>query len=81
MELQTRTGALDAQGLEDVLTEIARQIVEHGLESVGSMGQWGCSTVCVEVCPEGVQEVLQAGACRVGVAWRDAPSLLSLIHI
>lgn len=75
MELQTRTGALDAQGLEDVLTEIARQIVEHGLESVGSMGQWGCSTVCVEVCPEGVQEVLQAGACRVGVAWRDAPSL------
>jgi deoxyribose-phosphate aldolase len=42
------------------------------------MGQWGCSTFCVEVCPEHVGAVLEAGACRVGVASRDAPSLKNL---
>lgn len=65
----------DAERLESVLLEIARQLVDQGLDSIGGVGQWGCSTVCVEVCPERVTEVIDAGACRVGVASREAPSL------
>ena len=72
MELHSPDGNLSAEQLELVLTEIARQIVDHGLGAVGQFGQWGCSTVCVEVCPERVSEMLDAGASRVGVAWRDA---------
>jgi len=69
---------LDEGRLEEILLELGRQILEHGLGSVGSMGQWGCSTFCVEVCPESAQGVIDAGACRVGVAWRDAPSLANM---
>jgi deoxyribose-phosphate aldolase len=67
--------ALDAETLERVLTEIASQILEHGLGAVGDFGQWGCSTVCVDVCPESVQRVIDAGACRIGVARQDATGL------
>jgi deoxyribose-phosphate aldolase len=65
----------DARELEDLLAEIARQILEHGVGAVGGFGQWGCSTVCVDVCPDRVQEVLAAGACRVGVALRGGGEL------
>jgi len=58
----------DAQKLEEILAEIAHQILENGLSSVGQYGQWGCTSVCVELCPERVGEVLTAGACRIGVA-------------
>lgn len=71
-------GRLDEGQLESILTEIARQIVEHGLGAVGSFGQWGCGTVCVEVCPESVGRVIDAGACRVGVAHGETPGLTSL---
>lgn len=66
---------LDAQRLEEILAEIARQILEHGLSSVGSFGQWGCTSVCVELCPDRVGEVLTAGACRIGVAAPDLNSV------
>jgi len=56
--------AIDAATLERLLEEIARQILEHGPES---LSQWGCSSVCVELCPDRVHEVVQAGACRIGV--------------
>ncbi len=67
--------AIDPATLERILEEIARQILEHGPESVAG---WGCSTVCVDVCADHVQEVVQAGACRVGVRQPDAAQLGSL---
>jgi len=72
------TGPTDPQVIEDLLVEIARQILDEGPGAVGGIGQWGCSTVCVEVCPERIGQVLEAGACRVGVAAREAPSLANL---
>lgn len=66
---------LDAQKLELILIEIGRQIVEHGLSSVSGFGQWGCTSVCVELCSERVGEVLSAGACRIGVS---SPELASV---
>lgn len=69
---------MDSRALEDLLVEIARQIMDEGEGALGGLGQWGCSTVCVEVCPERVEQVITAGACRVGVAWRDAPSLAQM---
>jgi deoxyribose-phosphate aldolase len=63
---------VDPATLERILEEVARQILEHGPESLSG---WGCSTVCVEVCPEHVDEVIRAGACRVGVRPGDGPRL------
>ena len=72
------SGAVSEEQLERILTEIARQILEHGPGAIGQFGQWGCSTVCVDVCPEGVSSMIDAGACRVGVAWNDAASVADL---
>ena len=69
---------IDAEKLEQILAEIARQILDHGIGSVGSFGQWGCSSVCVEVCPERVDEVIGAGACRIGVNQPDPSRLGSM---
>lgn len=66
---------IDAQRLEQILTEIGRQILEHGLSSVGGFGQWGCTSVCVELCDDRVGEVLSAGACRIGVSAPDLGSV------
>jgi deoxyribose-phosphate aldolase len=67
-----RQPAIDPATLERILEEIARQILEHGPESLSG---WGCSSVCVEVCPEHVDAVVRAGACRVGVRPGDGPRL------
>jgi deoxyribose-phosphate aldolase len=75
LEFRTSTGQLDVEQLENVVAEITRQLLDGGLGAVGSMGQWGCSTVCVTVDSERISRVIDAGACRVGLAWRDAPSL------
>ena len=66
---------IDAETLERILGEIAHQILDHGLGAVGGYGQWGCGSVCVEVCPDRAHEVLAAGACRIGVVSRDPASL------
>lgn len=66
---------IDAEKLEEILAEIARQILEHGLGAIGSFGQWGCSSVAVEICPERVDEMVCAGACRVGVNLPDSARL------
>jgi deoxyribose-phosphate aldolase len=65
---------LDVEMLERVLEEIARQILDQGLSSVGSMGQWACTSICVELCPERMNEVIQAGACRIAVSRTDPAS-------
>jgi deoxyribose-phosphate aldolase len=57
---------IDAQRLEAILGEIARQILDQGLFSVGAIGQWGCTSINVELCADRVQEAIQAGACRIG---------------
>jgi deoxyribose-phosphate aldolase len=51
---------IDAAKLEEILSEIARQILEHG------WGNWGCGSVSVELCPERASEMIEAGACRLG---------------
>lgn len=77
--LQTPPGGrIDDAQLEEILLEIARQVLDQGMGAIGSFGQWGCGTVCVEVCPDRVNTMLDAGACRVGVAWRDAPSIADM---
>lgn len=63
---------IDPATLERLLEEIARQILEHGPESLAG---WGCSSICVELCTEHVDEVVKAGACRIGVARTDAARL------
>lgn len=71
-----------AEELEDILTEIGRQILEQGLPAAGGwgdgLGGWGCSTISVEVCPDRVDAVMDAGACRVGVPSGQAPSLANM---
>jgi deoxyribose-phosphate aldolase len=57
---------LDRARLERVLEEIARQILERGFDAVGGE-PWGCTQVCVEVCPDDVERIVRAGACRVGL--------------
>ena len=53
--------------LERILEEIARQILDHGLDGSLAGNPWACGEVCVQICPERVAAVLDAGACRVGV--------------
>ena len=55
---------MNAADLERVLGEIAHQILDHGVDS---LGQWGCTSVTVELCPERARGVIDAGACRIGV--------------
>lgn len=63
---------VDAATLERILEEIGRQILEHGPASVGG---WGCTSICVDLCPDDVHEVVEAGACRVGVAPKSGAAL------
>lgn len=58
--------AIDRARLERVLEEIARQILERGFDAVNGE-PWGCTQVCVEVCPDDVERIVRAGACRVGL--------------
>ena len=64
-------GTVSAEELERILTEVGRQILEHG---TAAANPWGCSTVEVEICPSSVRRVVDAGACRIGVCC-PAPEL------
>ena len=75
MRIDARDGAFDAETLEEVLAEIGRQILDHGLGAVGTIGQWGCTSISVELCPERVDEMVRAGACRLGVCNPDTGAL------
>jgi len=71
MDLTHFDGPLDANQLEDLLAEIGRQILDQGVSSVDSLGAngayWGCTRVSVELGREGMDRMIGAGACRVGV--------------
>lgn len=80
-------GQVDPERFEAVLYEVARQLLDSGqgateglgaLGALGTSGGWGCQTVQVRVCADDVQPVLDAGACRVGVASCDPPALRDL---
>lgn len=75
MGIGAKDGAFDAEELEEVLAEIGRQILDHGLGAVGSFGQWGCTSISVELCPDRVGEMVRAGACRLGVCNPDTAAL------
>jgi deoxyribose-phosphate aldolase len=75
VRVDVKGGAIGPAELEAILTEIGRQILEHGLDSVSP---WGCGTVEVEICPERVRDVIAAGACRIGFAGCPAPKLDTL---
>lgn len=70
-------GAVDEARLESILLEIAQQLVERGLDPV-ALGALGCTSIHVQVCPEHVQPVLDAGACRVAVRGANAALLGTL---
>lgn len=69
---------MNPQELEDILTEIGRQILDQGLSSVEGLGGWGCSTLSIEICPDRMSAVMDAGACRVGVPSGQGPSLSNM---
>ena len=56
--------SLDPKRLEDILVEVGRRLLEEG---EGALGPWGCTSLSVEVCPEEVDSIVRAGACRVGI--------------
>jgi len=70
-------GAVDEARLESILLEIAQQLVERGLDPL-ALGALGCTSIHVQVCPEHVQPVLDAGACRVAVRGANASLLGTL---
>jgi len=61
--------------LEALLTEIGKQILEHGPESLSA---WGCASVEVEYCPDRTRAVVDAGACRLGFCGCPSPELNTL---
>lgn len=75
MSSATSPSGLSAERLEEILTEVGRQLLERGPAAMGEIGQWACTTLSVQVCPDTVSSAIQAGACRVGVGNRDALGL------
>jgi deoxyribose-phosphate aldolase len=72
--VNANASSVSPEQLEHILTELGRQILEHG---VSAANPWGCSTVEVEVCPDSVRQVVEAGACRVGLCC-PAPELTDM---
>lgn len=69
---------MDSTRLEEILTEVARQLVEQGPSALDGLGTWGCSTVQIEVCPDRAARVLSAGACRLNLSGRPAAGLSNI---
>ncbi len=67
------TNSISQSELEDLLTEVARQVLERGPEALHSG-----ATLEVEISAEGVRESINAGACRVGTCGCAAPQLSGL---
>lgn len=68
---------IDEGQLESVLTEIAHQILERG-PGGGPDGAYSCTSISVQLCPDHVRGVIDAGACRIGVRGGDPASLSNL---
>jgi deoxyribose-phosphate aldolase len=63
------------EALQEILTEIGRQILERGPEAVlGGVA----AMIEVELGPDGVREAVEAGACRLGLRACDARELSDL---
>jgi deoxyribose-phosphate aldolase len=77
MNSATRS-AVAPEELERILEEIARQILDQGLDGSLAGNPWACGELCVQICPERVSAVLDAGACRIGVGHRQSPTLADL---
>ena len=67
------SGQISPGELEDLLTEVARQLLERGPDALRTG-----TIVEVELSEEGVRESLDAGACRVGSCGCAAPRLTGL---
>ena len=67
------TNDINQGDLEDLLTEVARQVLERGPDAL----QIG-AIVEVELSAEGVRESIDAGACRVGSCGCTPPQLTGL---
>ncbi len=75
--MRGQMSGVDESRLEAILMEIAQQLVGGGLNEA-DLGALGCTSIHVQVCPESVQSVLDAGACRVAVRHANAAQLGTL---
>ncbi len=71
------SGGIDEARLESILTEIAHQLIDRGLDGA-DLGALGCTSIHVQVCPDSVRNVLDAGACRIAVRSGNADHLSTL---
>ena len=63
--------------LTRILLEVGRQVLEHGVGAAPTAGgPWACTNLSVQVCPESLGAVIDAGACRVGLCGPDAGQAL-----
>ncbi|MBI5432942.1 MAG: deoxyribose-phosphate aldolase [Planctomycetes bacterium] len=72
MSTPSKPGPIATDQLEQILTEIARQILDHGAASVTP---WGSTTIQVELAIDRVREVIDAGASRIGCSSCESPKL------
>ena len=72
-----QNSAIDEARLESILTEVATQLVERGLDAT-DLGALSCASIHVQVCPENVRSVIDAGACRVAIRGGNASSLATI---
>ncbi|MCC7173418.1 MAG: deoxyribose-phosphate aldolase [Planctomycetes bacterium] len=72
MSSPSKPGPIAPDQLEQILTEIARQILDHGAASVTP---WGSTTIQVELAIDRVREVIDAGASRIGCSSCESPKL------
>lgn len=68
-----QANSITASELEDLLAEVARQVLERGPEALKTG-----ATIEVELSEEGVRESIDAGACRVGSCGCTPPPLTGL---
>lgn len=59
---------VDPRELEEILTEVARQLLEGRAVEVSA---GACRTVSMQWCPESTRAALDAGACRLGTCGGD----------
>jgi deoxyribose-phosphate aldolase len=64
---------LDARALEEILTEVGRQLLAG--RPLAGLAPWGAATVSVEVSAASAREVVSAGACRLGMCGPDPARL------
>ena len=61
----------DETRLEELLVEVGRRLVAAGVTSLDDLDGGRCVDLALRICPEDLQEVIQAGACRLGMCGSD----------